>query len=110
MPVARRFVISGRVQGVGFRWFVRVQARRLGLAGWVANAPDGSVEIAASGEQARLDDLRRAHPRLVICSSEAFEMPRPRSSISITSISASRRTWMRAVSLPACRWMLVSDS
>ncbi len=62
MP-AMRLRVRGRVQGVGFRWFVRVQARRLGLAGWVANAPDGSVEIAASGDQAKLDDLRRACAR-----------------------------------------------
>lgn len=58
-----RLRVRGRVQGVGFRWFARVQARRLGLAGWVANAPDGSVEIAASGDQAKLDDFRRAVAR-----------------------------------------------
>jgi acylphosphatase len=45
------------VQGVGFRWFVRVHARRLGLSGFVANNPDGSVEVAASGEQEKLDEL-----------------------------------------------------
>ncbi|HVD60894.1 MAG TPA: acylphosphatase [Gemmatimonadaceae bacterium] len=55
-----RVRIRGRVQGVGFRWFARVQGRRLGLAGWVANQPDGSVEVAASGDQSRLDELRRA--------------------------------------------------
>jgi acylphosphatase len=54
-----RLRVRGRVQGVGFRWFVRVSARRLGLSGWVANAPDGSVEIAASGDQAKLDELRQ---------------------------------------------------
>jgi acylphosphatase len=54
-----RVRIRGRVQGVGFRWFVRVRARALGLAGWVANLPDGSVEVAASGDQAKLDQLRR---------------------------------------------------
>jgi acylphosphatase len=54
-----RFVIRGRVQGVGFRWFVRVQARRLSLAGWVANRPDGTVEVAAAGDQENLDELRR---------------------------------------------------
>ena len=59
MP-AMRVRIRGRVQGVGFRWFARVQGRRLGLAGWVANQPDGSVEVAASGDQSRLDELRRA--------------------------------------------------
>lgn len=55
--------VRGRVQGIGFRWFVRVHARRLGLAGWVANLPDGSVEIAASGDEAKLDDLKRAVER-----------------------------------------------
>ena len=49
--------LRGRVQGVGFRWFVRVHARRLSLAGWVANNPDGSVEVAASGEKKNLDEL-----------------------------------------------------
>lgn len=54
-----RLRLRGRVQGVGFRWFVRVHARRLDLAGWVANCPDGSVEVAASGDQNRLDEFER---------------------------------------------------
>ncbi|HYN81193.1 MAG TPA: acylphosphatase [Gemmatimonadaceae bacterium] len=54
-----RLRLRGRVQGVGFRWFVRVHARRLGVAGWVANHPDGSVEVAASGEQKNLDEFSR---------------------------------------------------
>lgn len=44
-----RVVVRGRVQGVGFRWFARERARRLGLAGWVRNREDGSVEAAVSG-------------------------------------------------------------
>jgi acylphosphatase len=52
-------VITGKVQGVGFRWFARVNARRLELKGWVRNLDDGSVEIAASGSQERLDLFRR---------------------------------------------------
>ena len=52
-------LIAGRVQGVGFRWFTRVAARRLELSGWVKNCEDGAVEVAASGPQDRLDQLRR---------------------------------------------------
>jgi acylphosphatase len=52
--------ISGRVQGVGFRWFVREEARRLGLSGWVTNLPSGEVEIAAGGASESLERLRTA--------------------------------------------------
>ena len=50
--------LSGRVQGVGFRWFVRQRARALDLAGWVLNRPDGSVEVAAEGTAEALDHIR----------------------------------------------------
>jgi acylphosphatase len=52
--------ISGRVQGVGFRWFVREEARRLGLSGWVTNLSSGEVEVRASGEDNSVERLRRA--------------------------------------------------
>ena len=58
MRVARRFVISGRVQGVGFRWFVEREAQILGIAGWVRNDPDGSVEVLAIGTPEQLSGLR----------------------------------------------------
>lgn len=51
-------LVRGRVQGVGFRWFVREVGRDLGLAGWVRNRPDGSVEVAAAGEPQNLERLR----------------------------------------------------
>ena len=51
-------VVRGRVQGVGFRWFVREQATALDLAGWVKNRPDGAVEVAAEGNPAAVARLR----------------------------------------------------
>jgi acylphosphatase len=49
MTVTVRYVVSGRVQGVGFRWFAQRTARSLHLTGWVRNLPDGRVEIVAQG-------------------------------------------------------------
>ena len=57
--------VIGKVQGVGFRWFVRETARRAGLAGWVRNHDDGRVEIAASGPDdaiAKLTNAARTGP------------------------------------------------
>ena len=52
--------VIGKVQGVGFRWFVREAARRSDLAGWVRNRSDGGVEIAASGPERAVADLLAA--------------------------------------------------
>ena len=58
MPTAR-FIVSGRVQGVGYRASARMQALQLGLAGHALNRPDGSVEVLASGAAEALDALQR---------------------------------------------------
>jgi acylphosphatase len=58
MP-ARRLVVRGLVQGVGFRYATRTEARRLGLRGWVRNRADGSVEVVAVGAEPELDALAR---------------------------------------------------
>ena len=52
--------IAGRVQGVGFRWFVRQQARRLGIDGWAVNTRGGTVEVVAKGEEEALKQLEAA--------------------------------------------------
>ena len=57
MDFARRYVVTGRVQGVGFRWFVENEASKLGISGWVRNREDGCVEVLASGTKAQLDSL-----------------------------------------------------
>ncbi|HEY7878251.1 MAG TPA: acylphosphatase [Gemmatimonadaceae bacterium] len=58
-----RLHVRGAVQGVGFRWFVRDAAHRLGISGWVRNHEDGSVEIAADGSEGSIerfvDDVTR---------------------------------------------------
>lgn len=54
------FLIRGRVQGVGFRWFVHREASELELRGWVRNTEDGDVEVVASGTPEDLAELRRS--------------------------------------------------
>jgi len=59
MLVARRFLVSGRVQGVGFRFFAREAARVEGVSGWVSNLPDGRVEVRAEGDAEAVERLER---------------------------------------------------
>ena len=54
----RRFFVRGRVQGVGFRWFVEREAHILGIAGWVRNNFDGTVEVLAVGTREQLAGMR----------------------------------------------------
>ncbi len=58
--MTRRYIITGRVQGVGFRWFVEREARSIGVGGWVRNNEGGAVEVLASGTEEQLARLRRA--------------------------------------------------
>lgn len=87
--MVRRYRVEGEVQGVGFRWYVREQARVLQLAGWVRNEPDGSVVLVAAGELAAINALERqlrvgprhAAVRSVssreLTSFDAFDLPTP---------------------------------
>jgi acylphosphatase len=60
MRVARRFLVSGRVQGVGYRYFAHDAARREGLHGYVTNNADGTVEAVAEGEPEAVERFERA--------------------------------------------------
>ena len=56
--LAKTYRVCGRVQGVGFRWFVEREAQTLGIAGWVRNRSDGTVEVLAQGSREQLFALR----------------------------------------------------
>jgi acylphosphatase len=60
MVIARRFLISGRVQGVGFRWFVSDRAGVEGVHGYVQNLPDGRVEAVVEGDEEAVERIERA--------------------------------------------------
>jgi acylphosphatase len=60
MLVARRFLISGRVQGVGFRYFIEAKAAAEGVHGWVRNLSDGRVEALVEGDRESLDRIEGA--------------------------------------------------
>jgi acylphosphatase len=55
----RRYIVSGRVQGVGFRWFVEREAAQIGITGWVRNCQNGDVEVMATGTFEQHGSLRR---------------------------------------------------
>jgi acylphosphatase len=59
MTSCRRFIVRGRVQGVGFRWFVEREAHALGISGWVRNNADGAVEVLAMGSEQQLAALKQ---------------------------------------------------
>jgi acylphosphatase len=77
---AKRLVIAGRVQGVGFRAWMVFKANQLGVAGWVRNRPDGSVEALIAGDIASVEELSRLcrrGPRLAEVSSIDEELADP---------------------------------
>jgi len=55
--MVQHFLVKGRVQGVGFRWFVQREAAELGLRGWVRNTDDGHVEVLAAGTPEQMQEL-----------------------------------------------------
>lgn len=79
MRVARRFLVSGHVQGVGFRWFAHEAARREGLTGLVRNRPDGSVEALVEGDDESVERfevaIRRGPSRARVTAVEVDAMP-----------------------------------
>lgn len=81
--VALRVRVTGRVQGVSYRWWAQGEAERLGLRGWVRNAPDGSVAALLVGPEARVaamvEAMRRGppHARVAEVATEAVEAGEP---------------------------------
>ncbi|MBS1814115.1 MAG: acylphosphatase [Acidobacteria bacterium] len=61
--MVRHYLVQGRVQGVGFRWYVHREASEIGLRGWVRNTDDGHVEAVAAGDEADLAELETAIKR-----------------------------------------------
>ena len=73
-------IVTGRVQGVGFRYFVARAARGLGLSGYVRNLPDGTVEVAVAGDCAALESLAgllEEGPPGAVVKSVALDWSRP---------------------------------
>ena len=77
---ARRLIITGRVQGVGFRHWMAARAEALGVSGWVRNRTDGSIEAVVDGDPAAVEELLRAcrrGPRAAVVASIEDELAEP---------------------------------
>lgn len=80
MQQSKRYLVSGMVQGVGFRYFAQRAAQRLGLTGYVRNLRDGRVEVLATGEEISLEALRtelERGPRMAAVSEVKVDPTRP---------------------------------
>lgn len=78
--IAKQLVISGRVQGIGYRDWMVAKARSLGVSGWVRNRADGSVEALIAGDVAAVEELSRLcrrGPRLAEVSSIVEDLAEP---------------------------------
>jgi acylphosphatase len=78
--IAKRLIIAGRVQGVGYRDWMMHKARDLGLSGWVRNRADGSVEALIAGDAAAVEEMARQcrrGPRLADVLSITEELAEP---------------------------------
>ena len=80
--VARRWVVQGRVQGVGFRWFIHSRALAMGVRGWASNRPDGAVEIVALATAETVEAfealVRRGPPGALVSGITRDEVPHDR--------------------------------
>jgi len=78
-PSARRWMVEGRVQGVGFRWFVLSRAQSLGVRGWVRNLPDGAVEVVGVASAEALaafeEVVRRGPPGAIVERLSSSDVP-----------------------------------
>ena len=78
-PIRRAVTVRGVVQGVSFRWYTRQEADRLGLTGWVRNAPDGTVRLEvqgpAAGVEALLDWARHGPPAARVAALDVEDRP-----------------------------------
>jgi acylphosphatase len=90
MKSSVHIVVSGMVQGVGFRYFIHHHARQLGLTGWVKNLPNGDVEIQAEGNREFVESLvtyARRGPRLAVVSNVCLEWKEPSNQFTSFEIS-----------------------
>ncbi|HLZ98362.1 MAG TPA: acylphosphatase [Steroidobacteraceae bacterium] len=91
--MTRRFLVTGKVQGVYFRHSTRLQAERLSIRGVARNLPDGSVEVIAHGAPEAVESLRewlhRGPPGARVAAVQEFELPAEHPSAGQSSIGQS---------------------